>query len=195
MQGREKMSEPAFAALVRWLAPDGQAHQSYGALRERLVRLFAFWGSAQAELSADETFSRVAGRLGAGEAIRTESRFAYLRGVARNLFLEELRRRGREEVALRTLPVAATPPEVAENPRRDCQERCLAALDPDTRDLVVTYYRGQERERIERREALAARLRIGLGPLRNRMHRIREKLRLCQEQCLRDTNRRSESPI
>jgi DNA-directed RNA polymerase specialized sigma24 family protein len=195
------MSEPAFAALLDWLGRDGaEAGPSFASLRQRLVRLFAFWGSSGAEEAADETLARVASRLAGGESIRAESRFAYLRGVARFVFLEELRKRGREQTALRQLaesgsePQGPQEPNSVADPRSACLDKCLAALDPDTRDLVVSYYQGHERERIERREQLAARLRIGVGPLRSRMLRIRDRLRTCLEQCLSDTNR-SERPL
>ena len=111
--------------------------------------------------------------------------------MARFVFLEELRRRGRRR------EVVAEPVEAAPGPEHDaderergrCLSRCLQELDPDTRDAVLTYYQGQERERIERRQRLAERLGIGLVPLRNRMQRLREKLRTCTETCVGEPSR------
>ena len=113
--------------------------------------------------------------------------------MARFVFLEELRRREREKAALRQLPGTHEEQGDDDDPRGACLEKCMAALDPDGRHLLLAYYQGQERERIERREQLAVKIGIGLGPLRNRVQRLREKVRACVDGCMRDTNPASET--
>lgn len=184
------MSQGQLSALLGWLAPEvREAGAQYEHLRTRLIGLFAFWGSRQPETAADETFTRVAAKLSQGEEVRTPSRLAYLRGVARYVFLEELRAHEKERVAhASTVPEAPEPESESAGERARCLTRCLGELDPDTRTLVLTYYQGQERERIDRRKRLADQLGIGVVPLRNRMQRLREKLRACTETCLCDTD-------
>ena len=191
-------AEAPFSALLSWLAAEGStAGAAYESLRKRLVGLFSFWGSAFPDEGADETFLRVAVRLHAGEVVHTGSRIAYLRGVARFVFLEELRRRELDRAVLQRQP-EQSPIEGAEaegSQHGGCLQECLQELDPDTRALVLDYYAGEERERIDRRQWLAERLGIGLVPLRNRMQRLRQKLRACMNGCLGDSDRRERTLV
>ena len=66
-------------------------------------------------------------------------------------------------------------------------ERCLSKLPPDDRDLIVEFYRGQQRSKIEGRSKLAARLGLTANALNIRACRIRGKLEACVSGCLEGT--------
>jgi hypothetical protein len=56
-------------------------------------------------------------------------------------------------------------------------------LKPEQRELVVDYYGGAERQRIDRRRDLAARLGISMNALAIRVCRIRGALETCVDVC------------
>ena len=65
----------------------------------------------------------------------------------------------------------------------DASERLLTVLDsclrmlPDgDRELIVEYYRGEQREKIEHRRALAARFGVSINALTIRACRLRNRL-------------------
>src|SRR5262245_29875394 len=87
----------AFERLLGHLgdAPAAAA-QEYVSLRRKLVLFFAMRGAgASAESLADEAIDRLARRLEEGP--RVEQVRAFVFGVARRLWLEDGRRRGRQE--------------------------------------------------------------------------------------------------
>jgi len=67
--------------------------------------------------------------------------------------------------------------------RLDCLDRCLLTLKPDQRELVVDYYRDAQRQRIDRRRDLAAKLGITMNALGIRACRIRGTLETCVATC------------
>jgi hypothetical protein len=65
----------------------------------------------------------------------------------------------------------------------NCLEECLAKLATPDRDLILGYYCGEQRTKIENRRGLAATLRLSVNALSIRACRIRNKLELCVRQC------------
>ena len=65
----------------------------------------------------------------------------------------------------------------------DCLDRCLGRLDPDEALLILEYYRGEQRAKIEQRRRLAAELELSPNALSIRACRIRDKLEACIAQC------------
>jgi hypothetical protein len=57
-----------------------------------------------------------------------------------------------------------------------CLEKCLAKLSIENRRLVLEYYRGERRVKIEHRLELAARLGLSKNALSIRICRIRDTL-------------------
>jgi len=58
-------------------------------------------------------------------------------------------------------------------------DACLASLAPADRDLILDYYQGEQRSKIEGRRVLASRLRLSVNALSIKACRIRNKLELC----------------
>ena len=178
------LTQGAFDLLLALLDTDRQeAGTKYEALRRKLVKFFQWRGCSFPEDLADDTINRVARNLEAGENIRSLA--AYCVGIARHVFLENLRTRRQEEVV--HAATSPTPPD--EDPRRECLERCLRELSPENLQLIVQYYQEDEQARIEARRNLAARLGIPPNALRIRAHRIRVRLQGCVEDCMRRLQR------
>lgn len=185
---RNALSEDTFDRLLVALDADRErAAERYEELRRTLVRFFEWRGAPFPEEHTDETFDRVARRLGEGVAVTNIGGYTY--AVARLVLLET--RKGpdsrRAEVDLiAVMPPASPDPATDEvEVRHTCLDRCLNDLPPDSRALIVEYYRDDHRTRIETRRALAARLQINGEALANRAQRLRDKLQACLRGCLK----------
>jgi len=189
------MKKPAlgsggFERLLAILDPDREkAGLRYETFRRKLVRFFEWRGAVWPEELADETLDRVVRRLGEGETIRADDPGAYFHGVARNVLREHWDREQRRK--LEPLGDQEPPdtidhdadPAAAER-RLFCLERCLGALPPETRALVLRYYTDEKRAKIDGRQAMAAALGIGINALRVRMFRVRAGLDTCVRGCV-----------
>jgi DNA-directed RNA polymerase specialized sigma24 family protein len=188
------------AALERLLAqfdadPE-RAAEKFEVMRSGLIRILECWGGTSPPDLADIVVNRVARRLMEGEVIRPDALNAYFRSVARNVWREDRRSPEAQFAPLDDLPPHQQPavdPHAAMlahraqlmlEQRLNCLEECVAALPPETRGLILEYYEGEESARIENRKRLAEMLEIPLSRLRLRIHRIREKLERCVEDCL-----------
>lgn len=177
-----------FENLLAALHPDRErAGLSYRALHQRLTKFFEWQGSGAAAELADEVLDRVERRIAAGERIVSPE--AYAAGVARLLLLERKKELEREEEArkqFRWVTEQPAPEEAVADAERqhDCLEKALAALSPTSREIILTYYSGDGREKIERRRRLAASLGSDLNALRVRAHRIRAQLEDWVAQCV-----------
>lgn len=168
------LGQPELDALLASLAPGReQAGERYEAIRHRLVRYFEGHHCVPADERADETIDRVARRIAAGERIRAANPCHYFYGVARNVCLE-WRKRQRRVVPL---PVVASLDQGGASLPLSCLMRCLDALDPSGRDLLVAYYLGS-------RASLPAHLGVTPNALRIRVCREKQKLRACISRCL-----------
>jgi DNA-directed RNA polymerase specialized sigma24 family protein len=183
-----QLTQEGFDKLLSLLDPDRElAAEKYELLRRRLLKLFEWRGSPSPEEHADETFNRVARKIVEGVEIRNVNHF--VGGVARRLFLEIVEQREREEKMINQLPDSVTVMEITDDevdPRLDCFRECLNELPPDQRQLIVDYYREDDRGRIGQRKHLAAALQIPLNALRIRAHRLRSQLDTCIHHCLKN---------
>ena len=173
-----------------------RAGEKYEHLRCGIVKYFQSRGCIPAVDLADDTINRVARKLAQGAEIGDESFASYFYGVARNVFHEHLRSPDRNPVPVDSLPPhqhpAGNPIELIE--RRDeynkleaqlaCLDACAESLPPETRKMILSYYEGKQRARIENRRRLAEGLGVPMNSLRIRVHRIREKLETCLLNCL-----------
>jgi DNA-directed RNA polymerase specialized sigma24 family protein len=182
------LTETAFARLLRWLDDGEDSHGArYMAMRDRLVAYFERRGRTGADALVDDTFNRIGRTLERSGCIgiRPPARYCFI--VARFVFLEDVRRErrsvpfddGRGDLEPDTDMVERSA-SVAERERRlTCLEQCLAQLTPDQRELVIEYYRGAKRQRIDARRELAARMGISMNALSIRMSRLRDRLEVC----------------
>jgi DNA-directed RNA polymerase specialized sigma24 family protein len=179
----ESLTAVGLSRLLAALHRDGDAAAGeYERLRRTLVRFFDWRGAWPPDECADETIDRVARRLGEGTPI--DDVWSYAVGVARLVLLERRRMPVTAPIeAAGTLVDPARPPDPADVGLHDCLESCLAALDTDSRVLVLEYYQGERGTKIDNRQRLASALGITSNALRSRVQRIRERLEACVHEC------------
>jgi len=186
-------SESSFKRFLTWLdAGSGREGESYLQMHSRLVTYFDRKNCLSPDDLADETLNRVARRLEEEGEIESEAPAKYCYTVARYVFLESLRSNQDKHVSIdeaaeqgkREL-AAADPTDEQELKERllDCLEQCTAKLDPPSRDIIIRYYYGEERAKIENRRAMAESLGISMNALSIRACRIRDKLEDCVGNC------------
>ena len=181
-------AESAFSRLLRWLDDGEDSHGAgYLQMRQRLVAYFERRGRTSADALVDETFNRISRTLDVSGRILVRPPARYCFVVARYVFLEDVRRErrcvsfddGRGDLE----PAADAREAEATTLQRERQlttlECCLARLTPQQRELVIEYYRGAKRQRIERRREMAERMGISMNALGIRMSRLRSRLHAC----------------
>ncbi|HKX26840.1 MAG TPA: hypothetical protein VJ302_04025 [Blastocatellia bacterium] len=179
----------ALEALFDYLGPDrNEAGEKYEALRHLLMKFFEWRGAVSPDHLTDLTFDRVAGKIVAGEEIRNIQ--SYCQKVAYFIFLEWVNReRDDKHEPLDDYDTASPAddfdePDPLEEVRVECQIKCVQKLPDENRALLQEYFVGEGRDRINRREAIAARLEISRAALGNRITRLLSKLRECERRCL-----------
>jgi DNA-directed RNA polymerase specialized sigma24 family protein len=181
------LTAEAFAKLLAYLDADReQAGEKYEELRRKLIRFFEWRGAAFPEEHADETLNRLAKKIAEGIVINNVG--SYCHEIARLVRLEALKGHDSRRTSLEDKNfevAAASGDEASEKENRlACLDECLGALPPDSRELIVEYYRDAGADRIERRRVLAARLGLQREALANRAQRLRDKLAQCVTRCL-----------
>jgi DNA-directed RNA polymerase specialized sigma24 family protein len=156
------------------------AGQKYEALRLRLVKFFEWRACSFAEDLADETIDRVARKIDAGEQIVDYIGYTYQ--VAKLLYLENLKRKAKEQAVVINMPVTTSQ---EENPQLDCLESCLQLLTEENRRIILGYYYNDKQAKIDHRKKLAETLGLTLNALRIKTNRIRTKLEECVFKCLK----------
>jgi DNA-directed RNA polymerase specialized sigma24 family protein len=192
---REKrgLTQLAFSRLLAWLDNGHDSRgETYLEMRRRLVTYFDRRNRRSTDELADETLNRIAKTLEEDGAITVTPPARYCYVVARFVMLEEVRRE-RRHVELDENYSADTRPGQAPSGSDDlgaireqrfaCLERCLDKLKPEQRELAVEYYRDEQRQKIDRRREMAARLGITMNALSIRACRIRASLEACVEAC------------
>jgi DNA-directed RNA polymerase specialized sigma24 family protein len=175
-------------ALLRWLGGDETSGaQKYEQIRRKLISLFHYRGCHVPEELADETIDRTARAIVKPNFHYEGDPIAYFRGVARNVYREWLR----DQLRVRTEPISEATLEVpvpVDSPGENdlpqtCLERCLDALPPEKKLLLLRYYRSEKKAKIDGRQLLAEELSIGLNALRIHVFRLRNTLRRCVDKC------------
>ena len=184
----------AFHRLLEWLDEGADSDgQEYLEMRARMVAFFDRKNCLLPEDLADETLNRVARRLQETDEITTETPAKYYNITARFVFLESLRGNENKNVSLDELSQnkGLRSAESQENEEKESKEKKLNCLEQSTvkleninRDLIVRYYFGEERIKIENRRALAESLKISVNALSIRACRIRDKLESCVKSCV-----------
>jgi len=184
------LSESSFRSFLDWL-DDGQPSdgQRYLEMRDRLVRYFDRKNCLNPDELADETLNRVARRLEEEGQIQTEAPAKYCYTVARFVFLEHLRRVNNKTVPLEDVNVGINTAEDSDSAELKeqmlrCLEKCTSSLDLPSRNIILRYYLGDQREKIDNRIALAKSLGVTANALAIRACRIRNKLEDCVSKCL-----------
>jgi DNA-directed RNA polymerase specialized sigma24 family protein len=192
-------TEKAFAKFLHWLDEGANSDgQRYLEVRRRLELYFDRKNCVEPTELADETLNRVARKLDENGEITGVAPLQYCYITAKFVFLEALRADKRAPFH-RLLPAAnssnlsgqsATLLEADAGSDRkekiaECLQCCLDKVSSAERDLIVEYYRGQQRSKIERRAALAARLGVTANALSIRACRVRQRLEVCIQACMK----------
>ena len=176
--------------LLRRLDPDpAAAGDAYEHLRRALLAFFRWRGDQEPETAVDETLDRLARRLEAGHTIDDVPTFA--RGVARFVWLERRRKATAVPVTLDGQVASTIPAATVEEDGvlERCLQWCLERLAPNERELIVQYYAGDGRQKIEQRARLARTLGSSDNALRHRAHRLRQQLKSCTTRCAESSGR------
>jgi DNA-directed RNA polymerase specialized sigma24 family protein len=181
-------TESAFHRLLAWLDEGTDSNgERYLEVRRRLELYFERKNCLCPDELADETLTRVARKLDEQGGIEQVTPLQYCYIVAKFVFLESLRAAGRGQTSLddplKAKTLSSHSAGLFENQERrlDDLERCLTELPRNDQELIREYYHGQQREKIERRVALAARLGLSPNALTIRACRIRAKLEACMK--------------
>jgi len=187
----------SFDSLLAILGPDREsAAMAYIDLRLALFTYFAARGAANPDEMADETINRGARRLSEGAQVTAENPSSYFYGIAYYVLRESL---NSSNVLIPLSdddpgPSTQTTPydliinhdeRIESEVRYECLEKCLNQLDPEERELIVSYYRFAGAEKIENRKKLAARLDLSSNALRQKVARLRSRLAECVNDCRR----------
>jgi DNA-directed RNA polymerase specialized sigma24 family protein len=136
--------------------------------------------------------NRCARKIAEGAEIRDLPTYSI--GVARMLLREIARERARKVLSLDEAPEPrAFSPESGggEDDRVECLRGCLGQLSVENRDLILRYYQGEKGDKIKNRKGLIQLFGIPANALRMRALRVRERLHLCTESCLRQQKENS----
>ncbi len=177
---KNEVTAEKFASFLDWLAPERERQgEEYERLRFRLCTFFSQRHCSFADELADETINRVILKV-AEEKIENKLAFCY--GVARNVFRESLRKE-KSHVDIDEVTVAAP---VAEAPSfsSDCLDQCLEKLSPENRSLLLDYFSGAKRAKIELHRRLSESLEKSQTALRMQVMRIKQKLKICVQECM-----------
>jgi DNA-directed RNA polymerase specialized sigma24 family protein len=186
------LTQSAFQQLLDWL--DGGSDsggERYLEIRRRLVQYFDRKNCPSPEELADDTLNRVTRRLEEERTITGDAPAQYCYIVARYVLLESLRQRNREQSIKEELPAprdASEEKREAEQ-RSEALQRCMQNLAFGERTLIVGYYQGEQRAKIENRRSMAAKLGITMNALTIRACRIREKLETCLRKLMERNHR------
>ncbi len=163
-------------------------------MRRRLELYFERRNCRAPEDLADETLNRVTRRLEEEGTITTDSPAHYCYIVARLVLHEYLRTTktvsdispdDSAAIARARLQTTVAPDEVSEQ-LLAVLEQCLDSLTSADRELILEYYHGEQRAKIEQRRNLAARLGLTANALTIRACRLRDRLESCVKARLKE---------
>lgn len=188
------LTPEVFERFLEWLDEGKDSDgQRYLEMRQRLVAYFDRKNCISPDELADETLNRVARRLDEEGHIETESPAKYCYIVARFVFMESLRSAERRNVPIDDVLMQSNvdglvqPPAETEKADKEAMiehlEHCMGELEQANRDIILRYYFGEERVKIENRRRLAAAFGISMNALAIRACRIRDKLEACVRKC------------
>ncbi len=179
------ITQESFEAFLGWLNPDRDiAGHKYELIRHRLVKLFVNKGCPDPEDLADSTINRVIAKVPQIRDSYVGDPFSYFCGVARNVFLESLRRK---EISTDTFPstYCVMP---ATDDLRECLDGCLRVLPTEQSELVLEYYLEDKKAKIDHRRQMAEDLGLTVNALRLKAFRVRSALEECVDRCITGQN-------
>lgn len=177
---KKEVTREKFEGFLRWLSPESDsAGEAYERLRFRLCTFFSQRRCRFSDELADETINRVMLRI---SEEKIENKLAYCYGVAKNVFLESLRKE-RNHLDIDEVTVAAKSP-VEQSFSSECLDKCLAELSTESRNLILEYFSEARLAKIELHRRIAESMEMTQTALRMRVMRIKQKLKICVQECM-----------
>jgi hypothetical protein len=179
ISGDTRSTATAFERFLSWLGPDPEsAGQKYESIRNRLIMMFKARRCAFPEDLADATFERVVRKMTDLTIELTVDPARYFYGVAKKIYLEHQReitaKRWKSESSIAAS--AVTQDEELENRLQQLDEALMMISNAD-RELILKYYAGSGRDKINHRRALGEQFGLGPNALRLRVYRIRKEIK------------------
>ncbi len=170
----------SYILLLKTFSSDEEtATDAYLKLRNLLVKFLQIKGDDEPEESADETLDRVAAKIGANVLIEDLTKYSF--GVARLVFLENLRKSANRKKAFENFQAEYERLEITEEsddfkPFRECFESL-----PDTdKNILRDYFEDLPNAELnEKRLKLADLQSLSLNGLRLKIFRLRKHLDDC----------------
>jgi DNA-directed RNA polymerase specialized sigma24 family protein len=179
---KKEVTPEKFANFLAWLSPHGDSTgEEYERLRFRLCTFFSQRHCRFSDELADETINRVILKI---YEEKIENKLAYCYGVARNVYRESLRKE-RDHLNVDEVQIAATAPPAAEQSfSSECLDKCLAELPPESRNLILDYFSEVKLAKIELHRRISEGFEMTQTALRMRVMRIKQKLKICVQECM-----------
>ncbi len=176
----KNLTAESYSLLLKTFASDeGEAVTALSKLRGSLGRFFQIKGDSDPDEAADETLDRVAVKLGDAVLITDVTKYSF--GVARLVFLENLRKTQKAKKAFESYR--------AENERQKAGEEtddfsplreCFEILADDEKKILRAYFADLPHAELdEKRRKLTALLGVSQNNLRLKIFRLRRRLEDC----------------
>jgi DNA-directed RNA polymerase specialized sigma24 family protein len=176
------MTPEDFEEVLLWLDsdPNGAAvpdrdrgAEKFEKIRQRITRIYRPRCSRADEV-ADQALERFVNKARRLRLTYKGDPALYIYAIAKRVHREILR-----EENPRVTPPAPGPDPVEVELRHAWLDHCLKLLRPESHDLILRFYYGEKREKIENRKRLAEELGINSRTLSMRALHIRQKLFGC----------------
>ena len=158
------------------LEPDARStEEGFRQCRLKLIKFFAWRRCEDPDNLADETVSRLLKNVRAGQEISSDNPYSYVYAIAVNVFKEYVRakKKGASLTDLDEARHVVVPPTTD-----DCKKQCFEQLSREKRELLLRYYLDDDEP-----NHIASDHGLSLNALRLQVHRIKQGLRRCCEDC------------
>lgn len=176
------MTPEDFEEVLLWLdsgsngtaVPDrDRGAEKFEKIRQRITRIYRTRCS-RADDVADQALERFVNKARRLRLTYKGDPALYIYAIAKRVHREILREENQT-----VMPPAPGPDPVEVELRHAWLDHCLKLLKPESRDLILRFYYGEKREKIENRKRLAEELGITSRALSLRALHIRQKLFDC----------------
>ncbi len=186
MKWTEPPNKDEFDALLAWLDPDRDRAGAilYEEIRVKLIMIMVRRQCCAGDELADETINRVSHKVKDIAPGYVGNPALYFYGVLKKVYQEWLKWLKDQKLRLDRMPPRQPEPSEDVECVHGYLERCRQELDPEDRELILTYYEHDKGAKIAHRKKMADGLGITLNGLRMRIHRINRDLKKCIDECL-----------
>lgn len=168
------LDQTDYDLLLKLLGPGSSSPEAgFQRCRLKLIKFFSWRRCPDPSNLADETIVRLLKNIKQGQMTSSPTPYRYVYAIARNVYREHRREMEKPQLVSYDDAVATWAPETSDD---GCRELCLKRLPNEKLELLNQYY-------LLNRQALADKLQLSLSGLRVKIHRIKEELRNCCEDC------------